>query len=194
LEELNSRAVWLKLPDSGNEDKTAVKPVTLPANITKNTNSGAENAKSAGLTGTLPGGGHAPLAASWTPYQDSAEPMYSSAEALSRGTLFPGLDLPFKNIINQGTPYAGTPLGDLFAISFAAHELVLYLDTHTDDTEAFGVLRELLALKQEAHKRYVEKYGPVNTDDLIEQSSYTWTKSPFPWEYDRTGNEKGGTK
>ena len=38
----------------------------------------------------------APLALAQIPAQKSSEPAYKSGEALSRGTLFPGLDLPFK--------------------------------------------------------------------------------------------------
>ena len=49
--------------------------------------------------GSLPG--CAPLALAQIPAQQSSEPAYKSGEALSRGTLFPGLDLPFKNIVNQ---------------------------------------------------------------------------------------------
>jgi spore coat protein JB len=135
--------------------------------------------------GSLPN--PAPLATGWVPWQESADTRYAPSEGLSRGTLFPGLDLPFKNIVNTGSPYAGTPLGELLAISFAAHELVLYLDTHTNDTQAFAVLKELLALKQEAHRRYTAKYGPVTTADLINETSFTWTRTPFPWNFEEGG-------
>ena len=50
--------------------------------------------------GTLPGAS-APLAIAYVPMQTSAAPAYEAAEALSRGTLFPGLDLPFMNIVNE---------------------------------------------------------------------------------------------
>lgn len=46
--------------------------------------------------GTLPD--CAPLAMAYVPMQRSVKPVYSTAEALSRGTLFPGLDLPFMNM------------------------------------------------------------------------------------------------
>jgi spore coat protein JB len=117
-----------------------------------------------------------------TPWQGSSEPQYAPDEALTRGTLFPGLDLPFMNMGNRGNPYEGTPLGELMAIGFAAHELVLYLDTHKDDAEAFMMLKKLLALKREAHDRYVERYGPLHTDDLMMSGDYDWVKSPWPWQ------------
>ena len=56
--------------------------------------------------GTLPGAS-APLAIAYVPMQTSATPAYEAAEALSRGTLFPGLDLPFMNMVNKGN-YTGT--------------------------------------------------------------------------------------
>ena len=66
----------------------------------------------------------APLAMAYVPMQSSAKPAYNSAEALRRGTLFPGLDLPFMNMINTGD-LSGTPLGEVMALDFAAHELAL---------------------------------------------------------------------
>ena len=70
--------------------------------------------------GTLPGAS-APLAIAYVPMQSSATPSYEAAEALSRGTLFPGLDLPFMNIVNDTQPV--TPLTELMAIDFVTDEL-----------------------------------------------------------------------
>ncbi|MEI3100494.1 MAG: spore coat associated protein CotJA [Oscillospiraceae bacterium] len=76
------------------------------------------------------------LAMAYVPLQDSAAPSYESIEALSRGTLFPGLDLPITmNIVNDNLQ-ACPCLTELMAIDFAADELELYLDTHCDDSEA----------------------------------------------------------
>ena len=135
-------------------------------------------------TGTLPQ--YAPLAAAYVPMQRAAQPSYMANEALSRGTLFPGLDLPFMNTVNGLQP--SNALTDLQAICFAAHDLALYLDTHGDDKEAFETLKELLALKQEAKDRYTKKNGVICTDDLINSKSFTWTNDPWPWEY-RKGQE-----
>jgi spore coat protein JB len=131
-------------------------------------------------TGSLPG--RAPLAAGYVPEQESAAPIYENDSALTRGTLFPGLDLPFMNIVNKGSPYIGTPIGELMAIAFVAHELTLYLDTHTGDREAFKLLQRMLTLKKQARERYVRLYGPVSSDDLTESAAFTWTYSPWPWD------------
>ena len=70
--------------------------------------------------GTLPGAS-APLAIAYVPMQTSATPAYEAAEALSRGTLFPGLDLPFMNIVNDTQPV--TPLTEPVSYThLRAHE------------------------------------------------------------------------
>lgn len=124
------------------------------------------------------------------PMQPDCAATYEPDEALNRGTLFPGLDLPFLNMINESNPYAGTPLGELMAIDFAIKELNLYLDTHRDDAEAFDMLTSLIALSEAGHEKYVRLYGPLQVTDLKKAASFTWLESPWPWEYcERTGGK-----
>ncbi len=124
----------------------------------------------------------APLALAYVPMQQSAQPAYETSEALRRGTLFPGLDLPFMNMVNT-KDVTDTPLGELMAIGFVAHELQLYLDTHPDDAEAFRTLREMLELEREAHRRYVERCGPLKATDLEYSERFDWLADPWPWLY-----------
>ena len=83
--------------------------------------------------GTLPK--CAPLAFPYIPMQEQNPPRFSRAEALQAGTLFPGLDLPFKAAIQAKTKLANTALVELMALDFAIKELNLYLDTHAGDQE-----------------------------------------------------------
>ena len=129
----------------------------------------------------------APLAVGFIPAQENAQSRYETDKALARGTLFPGLDLPLGNIVNETVP--NVPLAELMAIDFAAHDLSLYLDTHADDAEAFAVYQDLLKLSEEGTKRYSKLYGPITKQDLQQAESYTWLKSPWPWEYG--GNTEG---
>ena len=122
----------------------------------------------------------APLALSYVPDQRPAEPRYESRKALARGTLFPGLDLPLGNIVNQDVP--DVPMAELMALDFAAHDLSLYLDTHPGDTEAFELYKKLLALAKEGSQRYVERYGPICKKDLANSDSFRWLQGPWPWE------------
>ena len=71
----------------------------------------------------------APLANPYVPFQLENAPKYEARKGLVRGTLFPGLDLPFMGMVNQ-TEKPVTPLSELQALSFAVQELALYLDTH----------------------------------------------------------------
>ncbi len=127
----------------------------------------------------------APLALAYVPMQQSSEPAYSSDEALTRGTLFPGLDLPFMNIVNK-MPTKNTPMRELMALDFVIDELGLYLDTHKDDKEAFATLQSFLKLSKEGRERYVKLYGPITKRDLLGAKSYTWLDGPWPWEYSAT--------
>lgn len=131
----------------------------------------------------------APLAVSFTPMQQQAEPAYEANDALSRGTLFPGLDLPFMNLINK-TPAVSTPLRELMAIDFVVDELELYLDTHRNDAEAFATYQSFLKLAAEGRSRYVSLYGPISQADMIMCDSYTWLDNPWPWDIGaNTGEE-----
>jgi len=136
--------------------------------------------------GTLPS--CAPLAAAYVPMQPKDSPQYTGEEALTRGTLFPGLDLPFMNLVNQDHPYAGTPLGELMALDFMIKELNLYLDTHADDKTAFAMLQEVIGLAAEGKRRYTQQFGPLEVKDLAWCERYTWLNGPWPWEYaERSG-------
>ncbi len=76
--------------------------------------------------GTLPG--CAALAFPYIPMQSNNPTRYSRTEALQTGTLFPGLDLPFKAAIQAQTKLPNTALVELMALDFAVTELGLYLD------------------------------------------------------------------
>ena len=125
----------------------------------------------------------APLALAYVPMQESARPAYDAGEALQRGTLFPGLDLPFMNLVNNNPELAGTPLGEVMALCFASHELRLYLDTHPGDEEAFDTLRQMLKLTAEAKRRYTARFGPLTPTDLAESEHFDWLDGPWPWQY-----------
>lgn len=124
----------------------------------------------------------APLAVATIPMQASAEPTFDQAEALRRGTLFPGLDLPFMDYVATGE-LEDTPRAELMALDFVAHELALYLDTHPDDAEAFEMWKVVADLAAEGRERYVKMCGPVMKSDVAQFDSWVWPDAPWPWEY-----------
>lgn len=137
------------------------------------------------LFGALPS--RAPLASAYVPMQESVDPNYPPQTAIARGTLFPGLDLPFRGMVNH--PLPATPLGELMAIDFVADELSLYLDTHRDDKDAFAMYQSVLALSKEAHARYAASCGPVVKNDMLGLKEYAWLDPPWPWEMKKAGED-----
>lgn len=125
----------------------------------------------------------APLAASYVPMQGDNSPTYEREEALTRGTLFPGLDLPFMNNINKSNPYAGTPLGELMSLQFVIKELQLYLDTHREDMDAFKALQDTISLYLDGKATYSRLYGPITITDMEHAKEYTWVSDPWPWDF-----------
>lgn len=128
----------------------------------------------------------APLAVPFIPMQQSALPRFEPSEALAKGTLFPGLELPFMDMVNA-PPETTTPRRELMALDFALDELELYLDTHEDDEDAFEVYQGYLQLAEEAHSRYVQLYGPVTQMDMLGLKHYVWLENPWPWDYEEGG-------
>ena len=50
-------------------------------------------------------------------------------------------------------------------------------------TEAFAAYQDFLRLAEEGAQRYSRLYGPITKRDLLNAETYTWLKSPWPWEY-----------
>lgn len=125
----------------------------------------------------------APLALAVVPAQSGSEPSYDPNEALAKGTLFPGLDLPFMNYVADG-PIERTPANELAALDFVCHELAIYLDTHKDDAEAFAAWKGFASMAQLARARYVELYGPVSLSEMTACGKWSWVNDPWPWEPD----------
>ena len=129
--------------------------------------------------GTMPS--CAPLAVPYVPFQQANSATYHSQEALSQGTLYPALNLPF-HLKKNGTEVPKTPLTELQALGFVVHELGLYLDTHADDAEAFALFQKYVAMEQRARDAYLENHGPLTKGDTAMDDHYTWLEGRWPWE------------
>ncbi|MBR4972556.1 MAG: spore coat protein CotJB [Oscillospiraceae bacterium] len=124
----------------------------------------------------------APLANPYVPYQVEDPPKYEARLGLVRGTLYPGLDLPFMDMVNSEEKPI-TPRTELQALGFALHELALYLDTHRDDKEALELYRQYQRIYHNAMMEYAKMYGPMSHGIPNEQEGYAWLDDPWPWEY-----------
>ena len=133
-----------------------------------------------GTEGRLPA--MAPLANPYVPFQLEKPPKYEPRMALVRGTLFPGLDLPFMNMSNQKERPV-TPTTELQALAFAVNELALYLDTHPDDNEAAEMYHTYQKALQDGMMQYSKEHGPLNHTVPGKNGRYCWPNDPWPWEY-----------
>ena len=123
----------------------------------------------------------AALAFPYIPMQNSNPKRYEQREALQRGTLFPGLDLPFHREMLNRFPKVNAALCELMALDFAIDELGLYLVTHASDQEVLDLYWSYIRLANEGRKKYEEMYGPL-TQTTITEGSYRWLDDPWPWE------------
>lgn len=141
-----------------------------------------------GRTGTLPQ--RAYLANPYVPFQPNNPPTYAAKKGVIRGTLFPGLDLPFMGLVNE-KPLTDTPLHELQTLSFAMTELGQYLDTHKDDEEAFQLFRSYGELYRKGRKTYEEMCGPLTLSAASMGENYAWMQDPWPWEYAANCRKEG---
>jgi spore coat protein JB len=124
----------------------------------------------------------APLANPYVPFQMEDPPKYTARRALVRGTLYPGLDLPFMGMVNTEEKPV-TPKTELQTLGFALQELALYLDTHRDDKEALELYRQYQNIYHDAMMEYAKNSGPMSHGIPNDQDGYAWLDDPWPWEY-----------
>ena len=113
-----------------------------------------------------------PLAYPYVPMQ-RFQTRYSDEDAIVRGTLFPELDLPFKNF-SVNSPLPKSLKTEIMCTQFVCFELRLYLDTHPDDTKAL-----------EYYRHYGQMLAKLKEKDreLSERPGYnSWVYDPWPWE------------
>lgn len=136
--------------------------------------------------GRLPGA--APLANPYVPFQMDDPVRYEARKGLVRGTLYPGLDLPFMGMVN-GREKPVTVSTEMQSLGFAVQELALYLDTHPKDAEALVLYRAYQKALKNAMMEYSKRKGPLSHMDPCDAECYTWPDDPWPWEY--AANKEG---
>lgn len=124
----------------------------------------------------------APLANPYVPFQRENPPRYDARKGIIRGTMYPGLDLPFMGMVNN-RELPVTPLSELQVIGFALHDLALYLDTHRDDKEALEVYRAYQQMYHKGTMDYNANCAPLTHGMPNTNRDYSWLNDPWPWEY-----------
>ena len=124
----------------------------------------------------------APLANPYVPFQRQNPPRYEARKGFIRGTMYPGLDLPFMGMVNN-REFPVTPMSELQVLGFALHDLALYLDTHRDDKEALEVYRTYQKIYHDAMMQFNDQQTSINHSIPNNNESYDWLNDPWPWEY-----------
>ena len=130
----------------------------------------------------------APLANPYVPFQMENPERYESRKGLIRGTLYPGLDLPFQGMVNNREK-SQTPIHELQTLAFALQELTLYLDTHPDDADALEAYRKYQKKYHDMSMQYSQKCAPLSHGIPVDHKTYSWLNDPWPWEY--AANKEG---
>lgn len=133
-----------------------------------------------GSEGHLPAA--APLANPYVPFQLENPPKYDARMGIIRGTIYPGLDLPFMGMVNK-TELTVTPKTELQVLAFAIQELALYLDTHRDDKEALELYQSYQEVYHKCMQEYTQNCRPLNHRTPTKGQNYQWLDDPWPWEY-----------
>lgn len=124
----------------------------------------------------------APLANPYVPYQQEREQTYMPGTGMIRGTMYPGLDLPFMGMTNQKEKNK-TPLHQLQSLNFAVSELGLYLDTHPNDEDAVALYNQYVEQYADVLHQYEQRYGATTQMGAALTGEYEWLNDPWPWDY-----------
>lgn len=112
--------------------------------------------------------------------------LYDNQEGFIKGNLF-------ANLYNQYKNYRPMPLNatneqerlylNLSSLSFAAHELNLYLDNYPNDAQMIKLFNTYQQLAEKAMKEYEAKYGPLSmASNALNSYPWAWTQTKFPWD------------
>lgn len=67
-------------------------------------------------------------------------------------------------------------------LGFCSYDMLLYMDTHPNDTEALDYFNQCTQLYNSAKKTYEERFGQVNAFSGGPLSEWDWNTAPMPWE------------
>ena len=112
--------------------------------------------------------------------------LFTPAMGLDNGNMFSNLYEPYKNYKPANVSANNERealMRELGRISFAAHELNLYLDLHPEDNSMISLFNDYREKANQLMREYDQKFGPlmINSNSL-NQTPFMWEKDIFPWE------------
>lgn len=112
--------------------------------------------------------------------------LYDAYDGFIRGNMFPELYNQYK----IAKPFDIEPMNEqaqmltyVDALTFAAHDLNLYLDNFPDDKQMIELYNQYRVEADRAIKQYESSYGPLFVNsEATAKYPWTWNNSPWPWE------------
>ena len=68
------------------------------------------------------------------------------------------------------------------ACDFALNDAGLFLDANPDHQEALSYYKKEMELREEAHKAYITRFGPLSRNDYDGDPRWKWVDGPWPWQ------------
>ena len=112
--------------------------------------------------------------------------LFTPEVAYNNGNLFSNLYSQYKNYrpaqLSANTEKEKLLL-DIGRLSFAAHDLNLYLDLNPDDESMLALFNDYRKQADSMISEYESKFGPLNiSSNSLETGPFKWINSPWPWE------------
>ena len=73
-------------------------------------------------------------------------------------------------------------LNEIMSLNFAINDLVLYLDTHPNDSCAIRMHNNYSDQVQNLISQYQNAYGPLTVNFTSNSNNWQWSDEPWPWE------------
>ena len=106
-------------------------------------------------------------------------------EAFIRGNLYNNLYQQYKNYrpakLIPNNEQAELLL-NVDQLTFATHELNLYLDIYPDNQMMIKLFNHYTKMANEAIERYEKKYGPLTVNAQSNLDAFSWQAYSWPWE------------
>ena len=114
--------------------------------------------------------------------------LFNPENGYNLGNMFTDLYDPYKNY-KPAKLKASNKKEELYLqlsrVSFAMHEMNLYLDLHPEDRKILQLFNDYRKMFVELEKKYESEFGPLTTcSDTLEKSPFGWVTYSFPFEED----------
>lgn len=112
--------------------------------------------------------------------------LFLPSDGYNNGNMFTNLYSQYKNYRPaqlSGNTEKEKMLLEIGRISFAAHDLNLYLDLYPNDESMLTLFNDYRKSANELISQYEAKFGPLNvSSNSLENGPFKWINGPWPWE------------